>query len=45
MAAWTDSAQPEDRGRPRRYTDMAITTHPDDAARVPSFAPGFDGLG
>lgn len=26
IAAWTDSAQPEGRGRPLRYTDMAITT-------------------
>ncbi|EJM5006882.1 IS5 family transposase [Salmonella enterica] len=26
IAAWTDSAQPEGRGRPLHYTDMAITT-------------------
>lgn len=26
IAAWTDSAQPEHRGRPLHYTDMAITT-------------------
>ncbi|STE53105.1 Transposase DDE domain [Edwardsiella tarda] len=26
IAAWTDSAQPEGRGRPLYYTDMAITT-------------------
>lgn len=26
VAAWTDSAQPEGRGRPLYYTDMAITT-------------------
>jgi len=26
IAAWTDSAQPEGRGRPLHYTDRAITT-------------------
>ena len=26
IAAWTESAQPEGRGRPLYYTDMAITT-------------------
>lgn len=26
IAAWTDSTQPEGRGRPLHYTDMAITT-------------------
>lgn len=26
ISAWTDSAQPEGRGRPLHYTDMAITT-------------------
>ncbi|MDF7679132.1 IS5 family transposase [Enterobacteriaceae bacterium ESL0689] len=26
IAAWTDSAKPEGRGRPLHYTDMAITT-------------------
>ena len=26
IAAWTDSAQPEGRGRPLHYTDMAIST-------------------
>lgn len=26
IAAWTDSAQPEGRGRPLLHTDMAITT-------------------
>ncbi|AHE72624.1 hypothetical protein M942_05170 [Enterobacter ludwigii] len=26
IAAWTDSAQPEGRGRPPHYTDMAIAT-------------------
>lgn len=26
IAAWTDSAQPEGRGRPLHYTDMAICT-------------------
>lgn len=26
IAAWIDSTQPERRGRPRHYTDMAITT-------------------
>lgn len=26
IAAWTDNAQPEGRGRPLHYTDMAITT-------------------
>lgn len=26
ITAWTDSAQPEGRGRPLHYTDMAITT-------------------
>ncbi|HAG0018068.1 TPA: IS5 family transposase [Salmonella enterica] len=26
IAAWTESAQPEGRGRPLHYTDMAITT-------------------
>lgn len=26
IAAWTENAQPEGRGRPLHYTDMAITT-------------------
>nr|ALD82343.1 hypothetical protein [Raoultella ornithinolytica] len=26
IAAWTEKAQPEGRGRPLHYTDMAITT-------------------
>ena len=26
IAAWTDSTQPEGRGRPLHYTDMAIST-------------------